>query len=159
MEQIVVGLGECAISDAPQQVLATYGLGSCIAVAVYDPVARVGGLAHYLLPDSAIASGQRRGQPCAFADIAIPLLFELAARQGASIRRLRAHAAGGASMMGAGPALDIGRRNYAALLRELQRAGVPLEGEAVGGVVSRNLRLVIGTGKVRIWESGETNAG
>jgi chemotaxis protein CheD len=159
MAQIVVGLGECAISGAPDGVLATYGLGSCIAVAVYDPVARVGGLAHYMLPDSEIASGQRRGQPCAFANLAIPLLFELASRQGAVVRRLRAHAAGGARMIGGGPVWDIGRRNYAALLRELERAGVPLEGEAVGGSVSRNLRLVIGTGRVRIWESGEKHAG
>jgi chemotaxis protein CheD len=158
MEQIVVGVGECAISGAPQQVLSTYALGSCIALAVYDPVTRVGGLAHYMLPDSAIDSGQRRGQPCAFADVAIPLLLQLTVRQGADVRRLRAHAAGGARMIGVGPAFDIGRRNYEALRRELRRAGVPLEGEAVGGAVSRNLRLAIGTGKVRIWESRARHA-
>jgi len=159
MEQIVVGVGECAISRAPHQVLATYALGSCIALAVYDPVTRVGGLAHYMLPDSTIDTGQRPGQPCVFADIAIPLLLEATARQGADVRRLRAYAAGGARMIGAGPVFDIGRRNYEALLRELRRAGVPLDGEVVGGAVSRNLRLVISTGKVRVWESGEGHAG
>jgi chemotaxis protein CheD len=158
MEQIVVGVGECAISGAPEQVLATYGLGSCIALAVYDPVTRVGGLAHFMLPDSAIDSGQRRGQPCAFADIAIPLLLQLTVRQGADMRRLRAYAAGAAQMIGSGPVFEIGRRNYEALLRGLRRADVPLEVQAVGGAVSRNLRLAIGTGRVRIWESGERHA-
>lgn len=158
MEQIVVGVAECAIGDAPDQVLATYGLGSCIALAVHDPVCGVGGLVHYMLPDSRIDSGQRRGKPCAYADTAIPALLDQLTRRGANPRRLRAHAAGGARMMGDCSGFDIGRRNHEALLRELARAGLTLAGEAIGGTVSRNLSLSVGTGKVRIWQSGGPHA-
>jgi len=158
MDQIVVGVADCATGDTPTQVLTTYALGSCIALAVYDPVSRVGGLVHYMLPDSAM-EGVRRSNPCVFADTAIPLLLERVVGRGAEVRRLRTYAAGGARMIGAEPVFEIGRRNAQALLRELSRAGLSLEKEAVGGAVSRNLRLTIGTGTVRIWESGRPGHG
>jgi chemotaxis protein CheD len=153
MEQIIVGVAECRIADSAGQVLTTYALGSCIALAVYDPASRVGGLVHYMLPDSALET-RRRNNPYVFADTAIPLLLDGVAGRGANVRRLRAYAAGGACMMGAGPWFEIGRRNVEALDRTLARAGLTLDDARIGGGVSRNLRLSIGTGRVRIWESG-----
>lgn len=159
MEQIIVGVAECGIGDEPEQEIATYGLGSCIAVAAYDPVARVGGLAHYMLPDSSVGMGRVQSRPWAFADIAIPLLLEQLIRLGADRRRLRVHAAGGARMIGGNGSLDIGRKNAEALLRELSRVGLKLDLCALGGAVSRNMRLSVGTGRVRIWEGGGANGG
>lgn len=158
MEQIVVGVADCRVADGADEALTTYALGSCIALAVHDPVARVGGMAHYMLPDSNLEA-TRRDNPYVFADTAIPLLLERVEARGADRRRLQAHAAGGARMIGGDTLFEIGRRNEEALRRELARAGLRLETESIGGVRSRNLRLAIGTGHVRIWESGGRHAG
>ncbi len=154
MEQIVVGMADCRVADASGQVLATYALGSCIGLTLHDPVAAVGGLLHFMLPDSAIDLNRARQNPCMFADTAIPLLLGEIISRGGAIRRIVAHAAGGARMMGEGRLFEIGRRNYAALRRELARCGLSLASEAIGGAVSRNLRLEIGTGRIWLWEGG-----
>jgi chemotaxis protein CheD len=154
MEQIVVGMAECRVADAAGQALVTFALGSCIALAVYDPATRVGGLLHFMLPDSSIDPERGRQNPYRFADTAIPLLLADVEARGAARRRLVAHAAGGARMIGDDRVFDIGRRNYEALARETARAGLPLRGVVVGGGVSRNLRLEIGTGRIWLWEGG-----
>jgi chemotaxis protein CheD len=150
MSLIVVGIADCRIATIPGDVLVTYALGSCIGMAVYDPGAAVGGLLHFMLPDSAIlGSAQRAETPYKFADTGIPLLFERMSRAGAQKRRLVVRIAGAARMMDPGGVFDIGRRNHQALRRLLWKAGVLVHGEAVGGTVSRTVRLEIGTG--RLW--------
>lgn len=154
MESIVVGISECRVADIYGQTLATFALGSCIAVAVHDPVAGVGGLVHYMLPHSSIAPERGRVNPCMFADTAIPALLTAVCERGAARRRLVAHAAGGARMLDDDKVFNIGRRNYEALQREMERAGLSLRRVAVGGAVSRSLRLEIGTGRIWLWEGG-----
>jgi chemotaxis protein CheD len=154
MEQIVVGMAECRIGYKQGQTLVTYGLGSCIALALHDPVARLGGLLHFMLPDSSLDPDRGREQPCMFADLAIPALLNTLLRRGAVKSRLVAHAAGGARMIGGDPLFEIGRRNHDALRRHLSAAGVVLCREVIGGSVSRNLRLDVGTGRVWLWEGG-----
>jgi chemotaxis protein CheD len=155
MEQIVVGMADCRIGDAPSQVLATYALGSCIGLAVHDAKAGVGGLLHFMLPDSGIDRGRSRDNPWMFADTGIPKMLEGMCAKGASKRRLTVRAAGGASMMDQENIFDIGRRNYLAMRKILWKAGVMVHGEAVGGVRSRTVRLEIGSGKFLIQEGGE----
>jgi len=155
MEQIVVGMADCRIGDTRGQVLATYALGSCIGLAVHDAKAGVGGLLHFMLPDSTIDRGRSRENPWMFADTGIPLMLERVCARGASKRRLTVRAAGGASMMDQENIFDIGRRNYLAMRKILWKAGVMVHGEAVGGVRSRTVRLEIGTGKFLIQEAGE----
>ena len=79
----------------------------------------------------------------------VPKLLEQVCGQGASRRRLVAHAAGGASIMDPKAIFDIGKRNYLALRKILWKAGILLAGEAVGGGNSRTVRLEIGSG--RLW--------
>ena len=155
MEQIVVAMADCRIGDAPGQVLATYALGSCIGLAIHDAKAGVGGLLHFMLPDSAIDRERSRGNPWMFADTGIPKMLESLCARGASKRRLTVRAAGGASMMDRENVFDIGRRNYLAMRKILWKAGVMVHGEAVGGVRSRTVRLEIGSGKFLIQEAGE----
>jgi len=150
-----VGMADCRIGDMPSQVLATYALGSCIGLAVHDAKAGVGGLLHFMLPDSAIDRDRSRDNPWMFADTGIPMLLERLCARGASKRRLTVRAAGGASMMDQENVFDIGRRNYLAMRKILWRAGVLVHGEAVGGVRSRTVRLEIGSGKFLIQEAGE----
>jgi chemotaxis protein CheD len=153
-QAVIVGMAGCEIGEAPGGVLATYALGSCIGLAVYDPKVRVGGLLHFMLPDSGIDPGCAPENPYRFADTGIPLLLGRVVRRGASARRLIAAAAGAARMVTGGDMFDIGRRNYLAMRRALWKAGILLCGEAVGGDAPRNLRLDIGTGRLWVEERG-----
>jgi chemotaxis protein CheD len=148
-------MADCRVGDAPGQVLATYALGSCIGLAIHDAAAGVGGLLHFMLPDSGIDRGRGRDNPWMFADTGIPLMLERVFARGASKRRLTVRAAGGASMMDPDNIFDIGRRNYLAMRKILWKAGVMVHGEAVGGARSRTVRLEIGSGKFLIQEAGE----
>ena len=150
-----MGMADCRIGDAPGQVLATYALGSCIGLAVHDAKAGVGGLLHFMLPDSGIDHERGRENPWMFADTGIPMLLDRLCARGASKRRLTVRAAGGASMMDQENVFDIGRRNYLAMRKILWKAGVMVHGEAVGGIRSRTVRLEIGSGKFLIQEGGE----
>ena len=158
MEQIIVGMADCKVAKDPGQVLATYALGSCIGLSVYDPKAAVGGLLHYMLPDSGIDPARSRENPFMFADTGIPKLLEAVCGQGAQRRRLIAHAAGGASIMDPQAVFDIGKRNTLALRKILWKAGILLAGEAVGGGNSRTVRLEVSTGRLWLQEGGGQKA-
>ncbi len=156
MRPVVVGVADCRVSSDPETVLVTYALGSCIAVAVYDEAARVGGLLHFMLPESGIDPEKARRNPYMFADTGIPLLFRMAYELGAQKRRMVVRAAGGAQVMDDGGVFNIGRRNYLAMRKILWKAGVLVHGEAVGGTVSRSLRLEVATGTLWLRGIGET---
>jgi chemotaxis protein CheD len=156
MRPVIVGIADCQVSADPESVLVTYALGSCIAVAIYDPVTRVGGMLHYMLPESAIDPAKARERPFMFADTGIPLLFRQAYECGADKKRLVVRVAGGAQVMDDKGIFDIGRRNYLALRKILWKAGVFIHGEQVGGTNSRTLRLEVATGAAWLRSSGAT---
>jgi len=151
---VTVGIADCRISRTPEDVLITYALGSCVAVAIYDPVAHVGGLLHYMLPESAIDPAKARTQPYMFADTGIPLLFRSSYEQGADKKRLVVAIAGGAQVMDEAGIFNIGKRNALALRKILWKAGVLIDGESIGGSVSRTVRLEMGTGRVWLRTEG-----
>lgn len=155
MDQIVVQMADCQVANVPGQVLATFALGSCIGLAVYDPQASVGGLLHFMLPDSAIDPVRGRENPFMFADTGIPLLLDRVCQKGASPRRLMVHAAGGAQMMDRQNVFEIGKRNYLAMRKILWKRGILLHAEAVGGGSFRTVRLQIGTGRVWLQEGAD----
>jgi chemotaxis protein CheD len=149
---LIVGVADCKLSANPDTVLVTYALGSCIALAIHDPVARIAGLLHFMLPDSEIDRQKAARNPYMFADTGIPLLFRRSYELGAEKRRLIVRAAGGAQVMDAQGIFNIGKRNSVALRKILWKAGLMLHGEAVGGMDSRTVRLEVATG--RIWWRG-----
>jgi chemotaxis protein CheD len=151
-----VGVADCRINNDPDCELVTYALGSCIAVAIYDPEARVAGLLHFMLPDSAISPAKARRNPFMFADTGIPLLFRRAYEFGSERSRLIVRVAGGAQVLDSQGIFNIGKRNYLAMRKILSSAGILVHGEAVGGTVSRTLRLDVGTG--RLWLRTESSA-
>ena len=155
MDQIVVGVADCRVADAPGQVLATFALGSCIGLTAYDPAAALGGLLHFMLPDSGIDPEKGRHNPFMFADTGIPRLIEMLTARGASKRRLVVHAFGGAQMMDDRKVFEIGKRNSLAARKILWKVGVLLSGEVVGGERSRSIKLEIATGRVVLQEAGE----
>src|ERR1039458_5740670 len=134
---LTVGVGDCKVSSAAGSVLATYALGSCIAVAIHDPVAAVGGLLHFMLPESSLNPDKASQNPFMFADTGIPLLFHAVYKLGAEKRRLVVRALGGAQVMDEQGVFNIGRRNHMALRKILWKAGVIIHGEEVGGTTDR----------------------
>ncbi len=154
MSLLVVGVGDMKVGDDRESALATYALGSCIAVAIHDPVAHVAGLLHFMLPESSIDREKAGRAPFMFADTGIPLLFHTAYEKGAEKRRLAVRLVGGAQVMDAEGVFNIGKRNCLAARKILWKAGVLVEAEAVGGTVSRSVRLEVATGKLWIRTSG-----
>jgi chemotaxis protein CheD len=153
----VVGISDCKISWDPSDLLITYALGSCIAVVLYDPVAKVGGLLHYMLPDSSLDASKAQQNPFMFADTGIPRLIAGVRSKGALPARLVVRLAGGAQVLDSQGTFQIGKRNYLAARRILWKAGVLITAEAVGGEVSRTTRLEISTGRMWIKEGGGTD--
>jgi chemotaxis protein CheD len=153
---IVVGISELAITADPAASLATYALGSCIAVAMNDPAARVAGLLHFLLPDSAWDTARGQGNPCMYADRGIPLLLEQLLDAGASRQRLIVRAAGGANVLDDQGLFGIGKRNDASLRKTLTESGLALHAAAIGGSVARSVRLDAGSGRLWVREGVTT---
>jgi chemotaxis protein CheD len=149
----VVGIGEFAVSDRPQDLIVTHALGSCIAVCLWDPQARVAGLIHFLLPEARINPQRASNQPATFADTGIPLLFQAAYKLGAVKSRLRVRLVGGAEIAGdtTGPGtFNIGRRNLLAAKNVLWRNGVLIEKEEVGGRIVRTVHMTVSDGRVQV---------
>lgn len=133
------------------ETLMTVGLGSCVAVVLDDPVARVGGVAHVVLPGS--ARGDRPGQPGRYATTAVPLLVERILAAGGRRTRLRARLVGGATMF---PELlapgvsSLGSRNLAAVREILGDHGIPVIGEDTGGNHGRSVSFRPAEGRVAV---------
>jgi chemotaxis protein CheD len=159
MKTLVVGIGECHVAKGAGVNLVTYALGSCIGIAIYDPVCNVGGLLHYLLPDSTIDAARAARNPFMFADTGIPLLFQHAYAMGAEKNRLRVFVAGGAHVLTT-ELFQIGKRNQFAMRRILSNAGVLISHEETGGEHSRTIRMDLDTGGIymkRVHRRGVTD--
>ncbi|RMH16618.1 MAG: chemotaxis protein CheD [Gemmatimonadetes bacterium] len=157
-EKQVAGIAEMVLSNRPDDLLITYALGSCLGLCIYDPVAKVGGLIHLMLPSSQIDPGRAATNPERFVDTGVPLLFREAYKLGARKERIIAKVAGGASMVEAGRAdsFQTGKRNYVTLKKLLWKNGVFLKGEDVGGNVSRTISLYVASGEVVVKSNGES---
>ena len=154
-QQVVVGIADLAISNNQSVVLATYSLGSCLGLTIYDPVMRVGGLVHVMLPDSGLDPAKAATQPAMFMDSGVAALFRAACGLNADKQRLQICVAGGAQILDQSGYFSIGRRNYEALTRLLQQHHLVLQAEHVGGLVSRSMYLDMATGNVRLKVSGQ----
>ena len=138
-----------------EDLLVTLGLGSCVAICVHDRVARVGGLAHVLLPEPALARDQ--GNPAKFASTAVPLLLKELEGLGGRSGRMEARLVGGASMFTSlmvPGSLNMGERNVRAAREALKRAGIPILAELVGGDYGRSVRFTVGEGRTVVSSVG-----
>jgi chemotaxis protein CheD len=151
---IVVGVADCRTTADTQLLLITYALGSCVAIIVYDPVSKVGGILHFMLPDSAVDPARSQENPYKFADAGIPLLLDQVYSRGASRKRLICWAVGGAQILDEQGVFQIGRRNCLAARRALWKHGVMVSGEAVGGMDFRTVKLEMATGRLLVEEGG-----
>jgi chemotaxis protein CheD len=157
---LVAGVGEWVISNSPEAVLATYALGSCVGVSLWDPRTGFGGLLHFMLPESTLNEEKARFKPGTFCDSGIQgVLSELQAA-GADMRCLQIYVAGGAKVLHGSDFFDIGRRNALAARRRLWEKGLSPMDEDTGGEMSRTMKLYLDSGRVTVRDSfGERELG
>jgi chemotaxis protein CheD len=150
MKSIVVRVADLRVARDEEELI-TIGLGSCVAIILHDSEARVGGLAHILLPSPALARGSDR--PGKVPQTAVPALLAEMTALGARASRITARLAGGASMFAsltAPGAIQMGERNVVASRQVLSQHGLRIVGEAVGGGFGRTVRFRPGSGQVEI---------
>jgi len=146
MQEIVVKIGEYRVAKGEEYVLITLGLGSCVCLAMYDAINKIGGLAHILLPNS-----NGREESAKYADQAVKLMVRDMKKLGA--KNIVAKIAGGSEIL---PILDmkIGERNVKIVKEQLKMYNIRLVAEDVGGSVGRNVFFYIKDGRMLIKYSG-----
>jgi chemotaxis protein CheD len=150
----IIGVADMAVSNDPGEDLITYSLGSCIAVVIYDPIVKVGGMLHYMLPESSMDPEKAKRIPAMFADTGIPTLFKQSYQYGATKKNLIVKVVGGAQIMDENGIFNIGKRNYLALRKLFWKNNVMVAAEHVGGNVNRTVRLELTTGRMILKVSG-----
>ena len=148
--RVIVNMSDAKVSQNPATVLATYSLGSCIAVCLYDPTACVGGMLHYQLPDSKMDAQRAKEKPLMFADTGMDYMISRMIALGANKKMMHAKIAGGAAMENGPKGFDVGKRNHLAIRKILWKYGMLIDAEDVGGSAPRNMYLNIENGVVTI---------
>ncbi|TPV92796.1 MAG: chemotaxis protein CheD [Myxococcales bacterium FL481] len=147
--ELVVGIGAMEVSDDVTVTLSTYALGSCLGIVIYDPVARVGGILHAMLPTGELNPTRAESTPAVFVDRGLPALFRAAYALGAIKSRTVVRIVGAASRYD-GRETTIGRKNVAMAKKLLWRNSVRIVRSIVGGTDSRTLYLSVETGELRV---------
>lgn len=154
-ELIKVGMADLKVGQAPDT-LTTLGLGSCIGLTLYDPVSKIGGLVHYMLPDS--TKLKNNTNIAKFGDTGIRELLKQVLASGANQRRLVAKIAGGACMFemsGLSSVGNVGARNAEAAKEILKELKIPLVAEDTGLNYGRTVELKCETGEYVIKAVGK----
>ena len=139
---ITVVQGNYAVSDDPDVVLSTV-LGSCVAVCLYDPVAAIGGMNHFLLA----SQGDTKSNDLKYGVNAMELLINKVLQAGGDRRRLQAKLFGGARMTD--HSRDIGQNNAKFALDFIGREGIPCASQSLGGDKARRVQFSPSTGAAR----------
>jgi len=153
--RIVVSIADLAMTSDAGASLVTYALGSCIGVTVFDPVAQVGGMLHFMLPQSTLSPDKAARSPCMFADAGVPLLFTKAYELGAKKERMVVCAAGGAEILADEGHFRIGTRNRTMLRKLFWKNNVLIAAEDTGGTHSRTMTLRLADGQVTVKNKSE----
>ncbi len=154
---IKVGMADLKVAKAPDSLI-TLGLGSCIGLTLYDPATKVGGMVHYMLPDS--TKLKNNSNIAKFGDTGIKELYRQMIANGASPRRMVAKIAGGAKMFevsGLSSVGNVGERNAEQAKIELKALKIPLIAEDTGLNYGRTVELNCEDGSFFIKAVGKTN--
>jgi chemotaxis protein CheD len=150
MKPILVGMAEFKVASAPA-VLTSIGLGSCVAIVLYDNLKKIGGLAHIMLPKEKEAKDT--SNPAKFVDSAIELMLKEMERKGADKKNIKAKIFGGANMFPNiyhNPLTKVGERNIVAVKEELKKRKIRIVAEEVGGNAGRTVMFDTSNGKVTV---------
>lgn len=152
---IRVGMADLNICSSPDAIT-TLGLGSCVGIVLYDPILKIAGLAHIMLPDSTqIRSNENVAK---FADTGIETLLNKLLQKGAQKSRITAKIAGGAQMFAfstENAMLSIGMKNVMATKRKLGELGIRIIAEDTGDSYGRTIEFYPETGQLLIKAVGK----
>ncbi|HEY9247094.1 MAG TPA: chemotaxis protein CheD [Candidatus Methanoperedens sp.] len=143
MEKIIVGIADFAVAHNPA-ILVTIGLGSCVGISFIDPIARVGALAHIVLPT--IEASKNKDMPFKFADSAIEMAVQNLQEMGCIKSRIRTKIAGGAHMFNFNENMNIGEKNVEAVVQKLNEMKIPIVSMDTGGDYGRTIEFYVETG-------------
>ncbi len=143
------------LSTGTGDIIVTHALGSCVGVTIYDSVAGVGGMLHYMLPQSNIDENKARKNPYMFADVGIPRFFREAYKCGAKKENMRVVIAGGAQVFSRNDFFAIGKRNVVMARKMFWKNNVLIAAEHVGGDIARTLFLDMADGATWITSNGK----
>lgn len=151
VEPEAVVIGTCA-AGAGERAFAVHGLGSCVALVLFDPGAGAGGLAHALLPGPRPSGDLRTDLPAKYADEAVAALRAALREAGGDPRRSVAGVVGGARLFASESALEsgVGARNAQGALAALAQAGLPVRWLEVGGTAGRTVRFDLPSGRLQV---------
>ena len=157
MNRITIGISDLNVVIAPDSII-TYALGSCIGICLYDPVIKLAGMAHIMLPASRECPADKNFKK--FADTCVVELVRLMEIKGARRARMKAKIAGGAQMFKVvSDAANIGKRNTQATKEILRSLFIPIVAEDTGDDFGRTVEffadngvLQVRTAKMGNWE-------
>ncbi|MCF7886328.1 MAG: chemotaxis protein CheD [Candidatus Marinimicrobia bacterium] len=146
----IIGISDMQISENPEEQLITYSLGSCIGLTLYDRELRIGGLLHSMLPVSRKNKEKAKKKPLMFVDKGIEMMLTELFNKGARRKNLIAKLAGGSKLLDKKDMFKIGRRNYVVARKMLWKNDILIDGEDVGGTVSRTMSLYLVDGRTTV---------
>ena len=147
-KKTIVKMADWAV-EQEDALLVILGLGSCVGVAFYDELTKIGGLAHVMLPES---KGKNKIKS-KYADTAIPFLLDKMIEKGARRQRLQAKLVGGAGMFKteAGQSvMQIGQKNIEAVKRVLKEERIKVVGSDLAKDYGRSMYFNLIDGKIRV---------
>ena len=152
----IVGVADMKVASGEGDVIVTHALGSCLGIAVHDPVSHVGALLHVMLPQASVNPDKARVNPYMFVDAGLPQFFRKIYDAGGVKGRLVVRVAGGANVQNReDDRFAIGKRNYIMLKKMLWQNGIMIRGEDVGGSVARTMYLDVDSGRAWLHINGE----
>ncbi|MBU8871154.1 MAG: chemotaxis protein CheD [Gemmatimonadales bacterium] len=154
-KSVIVDISDLKISNNPEHVIVTYSLGSCVGLTLYDPVIRVGGMIHCMLPLSKIDKAKAALKPYMFVDTGLAAMLGELYSMGAQRKNLIAKLAGAGSPLGRDETFKIGQRNYTILRKFLWKNNILIDAEDVGGSKARTLYLYMEDGRTIVKSEGK----
>ncbi len=142
------------VTDAKDDVLVTYSLGSCVGLSLYDPTSGVGGLIHCMLPLSRVDPEKAKAKPHMFTDTGVSALIQGVLDMGAQKKMLIARVAGASQIMDDKGMFKIGMRNHTVLRKVLWKNNIMIAAEDIGGTAARTMSLYMNDGKTTVKTRG-----
>ena len=156
MATLIVGVGECKVSNKRGDKIKAMTLGSCVSVIAFDQKNRIAGILNIALPDSSINKKRVTEHPGMFADTGVSLLLRMMTKSGYDGKsELIIKLAGGSTILDSNQTFNIGKRNILAARKALQAVNLKPETEDVSDNYSRTVSIVVETGIVIVSSSGK----
>lgn len=152
---LLVGMADFLVVHNQNAILRTTPLGACLGISIFDPVAKVAGMLHSMLPDSGIDVARAVSRPGMFLDSGLAAMLTRARDLGARLENLTLCVAGGARILDETSYFNIGHHNFEVLTRLLDELGIKPAAQDVGGLSNRSMQLRATTGEVRLKISGQ----